>query len=280
VDAFFLPTLGIQILQGRNFSKEHGNDAGNSVIINETAVKKYNWDDPIGKIIQTANTDVLQEMQYVNRTVIGVVKDFHLSSVSSEILPIYIGNDLDYPFSFGKIQALATRIQPDDVQATLSKMEAHWKAIFPEKEFNYYFLDEDFNEQFISIERSRDILSYLTFLAIFISCLGLFGMVAYSAEKRTKEIGIRKTLGSSVTQIVTLLSKELLVLVFLANVLAWPIAYFSISRWLNDFPYRMDISIFTFLFSTLLALLISLLTISIQSVKAANANPVEALHYE
>jgi len=105
-------------------------------------------------------------------------------------------------------------------------------------------------------------------------------MVAYSAEKRTKEIGIRKTLGSSVTQIVALLSKELLVLVLLANVLAWPIAYFSIARWLNEFPYRMDISVFTFLLSTLLALVISLLTISIQSVKAANVNPAESLHYE
>ena len=187
---------------------------------------------------------------------------------------------LDYPFAYGQIRALATRIKPGDIQATVSKMENIWKESFPDKPFNYYFLDEDFNEQFISIERSRDILSYFTFLAIFIACLGLFGMVAYSAEKRTKEIGIRKTLGGSVTQIVSLLSKELILLVLIANVIAYPLAYFAIEQWLKDFPYRMNISISTFLISTIVALAISLLTISYQAVKAATANPIKALRYE
>lgn len=280
VDDNFFPTLGIEVVQGRNFSKEYSNEARASVMINEMAVKKFGWENPIGKTIKTTDTDRLGERILVERTVVGVVKDFHLSSLSAEIQPAFIGNDLNYPFAYGKIRALAMRIQPDDIPGTLAKMESLWKGIFPEKEFNYYFLDEDFNEQFISIERSRNILSYFTLLAIFISCLGLFGMVAYSAEKRTKEIGIRKTLGSSVTQIVALLSKELLGLVLLANLLAYPIAYFSIAYWLNDFPYRMDIGISTFLLATVLALTISLLTISIQSVKAALANPVDSLKYE
>jgi len=280
IDEQFLSTMGIQLVKGRNFSKEFGNDPRGSVIINETAAKKFGWENPLGKMIQTINTDKLTENEYENRSVIGVVKDFHLSAVTSEIQPAFIANVLDYPFAYGKIQALATRIKPGDIQATVSKMETIWKESFPDKPFNYYFLDEDFNEQFISIERSRDILSYFTFLAIFIACLGLFGMVAYAAEKRTKEIGIRKTLGSSVTQIVSLLSKELILLVLIANVIAYPLAYFSIVQWLNDFPYRMDISVSTFIVSTLLALAISLLTISYQAIKAAMTNPVDSLRYE
>jgi putative ABC transport system permease protein len=280
VDEHFLPTLGIKIIEGRNFSKAHGNDPRGSVIINETAARTFGWENPIGKIIQTPNTDDPELIEKENRKVIGVVKDFHLSALTSEIQPFFIANVLDYPFGYGKIQALATRIQPGDIRTTLTKMEAIWTDTFPDKPFNYYFLDEDFNEQFINIERSRDIISYFTFLAIFIASLGLFGMVAYAAEKRTKEIGIRKTLGCSVTQIMTLLSKELIALVLVANLIAYPIAYFSITRWLNEFPYRMDINIYTFLLSTLLAVIISLLTISYQSLKAATANPIDALKYE
>jgi putative ABC transport system permease protein len=280
VDEHFLPTLGIKIIEGRNFSKAHGNDPRGSVIINETAARTFGWENPIGKIIQTPNTDDPELIEKENRKVIGVVKDFHLSALTSEIQPFFIANVLDYPFGYGQIQAMATRIQPGDIRATISKMEAIWTDTFPDKPFNYYFLDEDFNEQFINIERSRDIISYFTFLAIFIASLGLFGMVAYAAEKRTKEIGIRKTLGCSVTQIMTLLSKELIALVLVANLIAYPIAYFSITRWLNEFPYRMDINIYTFLLSTLLAVIISLLTISYQSLKAATANPIDALKYE
>lgn len=280
VDENFLPTMGIQIIQGRNFSIEFSNDPRGSVIINETAVQKFGWDNPIGNTIQTINTDKPEEKEFVNRKVIGVVKDFNLSGMTQEIEPAFIGNDSDYPFTYGKFRVLATRITPGDIQETLSKMETIWQEIFPDKPFDYYFLDEDFNEQFIVIERSRDILSYFTFLAIFIACLGLFGMVAYAAEKRTKEIGIRKALGSSITQIAALLSKELIVLVLAANIIAYPLAYLSIAQWLENFPYRIDINMHTFLLSTLVAVIISMMTISYQSIKAAIANPVDSLRYE
>jgi putative ABC transport system permease protein len=280
VDEHFLPTLGIEIVEGRNFSKKFSSDPYTSVIINQTAAKKYGWDNPIGKIIQTHDRDKTEEIDYVDRTVIGVVKDFHISPLTSEIQPAYIGNEMDCPYDYGKIHALATRIRPGDTRATLDKMEEIWKDTFADKPFNYYFLDEDFAEQFYRIERSRNIISYFTFLAIFIACLGLFGMVAYAAESRTKEIGIRKTLGSSVTQIMALLSKELVALVLVANVIAYPIAWVAISQWLKEFPYRIDMNLYTFLWSTLLALVISLLTISYQSLKAATANPVDALKYE
>jgi putative ABC transport system permease protein len=280
IDDQFLPTLGIKIIEGRNFSKEYPNDPRGSVIINETAAREFGWENPIGKIIQTPNTDDPELEEFEDRKVIGVVKDFHLSSVTREIQPFFIANVLDYPFGYGKIRALAIRIHPVDIQATIAKVETIWEDTFPDKPFDYYFLDEDFSEQFINLEQSRDIISYFTFLAIFIACLGLFGMVAYAAEKRTKEIGIRKALGSSVLQIVTLLSKELILLVLVANVIAYPIAYFSIAQWLKDFPYRIDINMYTFLISTLVAVIISLLTIMYQSLKAATANPVNSLKYE
>jgi len=280
IDEHFLPTLGIEIIAGRNFSKEYGNDPRGSVIINETAANKYGWENPIGKKIETFNPDIPDGYEFEDRYVIGVVKDFHLSLVTSEIRPAFIANDLNFPFGYGKIRALVARIQPGDIDVTISKMEEIWKSTFPEKSFNYYFLDEDFDEQFIGIERSRDIMSYFTFLAIFIACLGLFGMISSTAEKRTKEIGIRKSLGSSIPQIVALLSKELILLVIIANVIAYPIAYFALSQWLKDFPYKIEIDMYTFLFSTFLAIVISFLTISYQSVKAALANPVNALKYE
>jgi putative ABC transport system permease protein len=280
IDENYLSTVGIEIVKGRNFSKEYSTDPRGSIIINETAAQKFGWENPIGKTIQTINTDIPGAKVYESRKVIGVVKDYHLNSVTRTIEPEFIANVVDYPFNYGKIQALAIRIKPENIQTTLSELEAIWLEVFSDKPFNYYFLDEDFDEQFIGIERTKDILSYFTFLAIFIACLGLFGMVSFSAEKRTKEIGIRKTLGSSVSQIVSLLSKELLLLVLAANIVAYPIAYFVIAQWLKDFPYKMEIDIYTFVISTIFALLISLATVAYQSIKAALANPVDSLRYE
>jgi putative ABC transport system permease protein len=280
VDDDFLSTMEIDIISGRNFSKEFAGDPRSSVIINETAAKRYGWDQPIGKIIKTLNIDKPNEKEFEDRKVIGVIKDYHLSGLSSQIEPAFIANVLDFPFPYGRIRVLAIRIKPGSTSSVLSKIEHVWKDIFPDKPFNYYFMDEDFNEQFISIERSRDILSYFTFLAIFISCLGLFGMASYLAEKRTKEIGIRKVLGCSVSKIIALLSKELIYIILVANIIAYPLAYFTMNQWFQDFPYRIDINYYTFIFSTILALVISLVTVSYQSIKASIANPIHALKYE
>ena len=278
-DENYLQTMGIELLQGRNFSKKMG-DSRSSVIINETAAKKYGWENPVGKIIQSLDTNRPKSGEYADRTVIGVVKDYDISGVLREVKPAFIGNDLEFPFSYCEIRMLAVRINPDDVPAALGRLESLWKDVFPDKPFQYFFLDDDFDEQFYRIERSRDILSYFTFLAVFIACLGLFGMVSFSAERRTKEIGIRKTLGSSVMQIVGLLSKELVLLVLAANIIAYPAAYFAVQNWLSGFPNRIEISVSTFILSTLLAVGISFLTIAYQAVKAGSANPAQALKYE
>jgi putative ABC transport system permease protein len=280
VDEDYLSTLGIEITQGRNFSKEYGTDSRGAVIVNETAVKRFGWSNPLGRTIKTLNIDKPNEKEWEVRKVIGVARDYHIASITQKIEPAFIANVLNHPFSFGQLRVLAVRIKPGNMHATLSNIEKIWKDTFPQKPFEYFFLDENFNEQFIRIERLRDIFFYFTFLAIFIACLGLFGMASYTAEKRTKEIGIRKTLGSSVTQIVKLLSKELIYLVIVANIIAYPIAYLLINKWLQDFPYRIEINIYTFILSTLLALIISFSTIAYQSIHAALAKPVDSLKYE
>ncbi|MFC2133364.1 ABC transporter permease [Bacteroidota bacterium] len=280
VDEDYFSTLGIELVSGRNFSKDHGNDPRGSVIINEAAVKKYNWDDPIGKTIKTLNFDNPNVREWEGRTVIGVVKDYHIQNVTSEIEPAFIANVLNHPWSFGQMRVLAIKIQPGTASTAIASIKEVWEDTFPQKPLRYHFLDEDYDWQFRSIERSRDIFSYFTFMAIFIACLGLFGMAAYTVENRIKEIGIRKTLGSSITQIVTLLSREFIYIVLAANVIAYPIAYLLISNWLEEFPYKIEIAIETFLFSTLIALGISFLTTAYQSIKAARTNPIESLRTE
>jgi len=277
VDEDYLPALGIKIIAGRNFSKKFTNDPRNSVIINEAAVKRFAWDQPIGKTIKTADIDKLDVKAWEDRTVVGVVKDFNIDGVANPIDPAFIGNVQNFPFTYGQISVLAVRIMPHQDQAAVASIEKIWKNNFPGKSFKYYFLEEDYNEQFLKMERSRDIFSYFAFFAIFIACLGLFGMATYAAEKRVKEIGIRKTLGSSVAQIVALLSKELIYIVLAANLIAYPIAYYLIKKWLEDYPIKINISVYTFLLSTLLVVMISFFTTAFQSIKAARANPAKSL---
>ena len=279
VDADYLPTAGIKIIAGRNFSDETSFDQRNSVIINESAVKKYGWDDPIGKTIQTRNMDYNEEV-WETRTVIGVVKDFHIGSLLDPVEPMFIGNDLNYPYRFAWMNGIAVRVSPNDINSTTDYIKEQWESILPGKEFYYYFLDQVYDNQFNSIERSRQIFSYFTFLAIFIAILGLLGMSFFTVEKRTKEIGIRKVLGSSAGQIVYMLIKELLLPVVIASLIAYPIAYYFINLWLQEFSYRMKIGISAFILSSVIALLISFMTVILQGVKAARANPVESLRYE
>lgn len=276
VDEDFIPTLGMELVAGRNFSKAR--DEKHSVIINETAVRRYGWMDPVGKTIRAV--DPYDIGSWTPKTVIGVVKDFHLRPLSETIHPLFMGNDPDYPFSFNFMDLVLVRVGYDDITGTLNFIENKWKELFPEQQFNYFFLDENFNLQFRDIERSREIFSYFTFLAILIACLGLFGMASFTAEQRNKEIGIRKVLGSSVPGIVMLLGKELIVLVIVANAFAWPVAYLMLNRWLQGFPYRISMTIVPFVVSAILVVLISFLTIAYQAIRAAMANPVESLRYE
>ena len=277
VERDFIPTMGMELTAGRNFSQDFGMDEKNSIIINETAAKRYGWDDPIGKTISAYNP---YGRGWVRQTVIGVVKDFHLRPMTNVIEPVYILSDPDFPYAYNYLDLILVRIGAEDIGGTLDFIRNKWSTLFPQEAFEYFFLEETFNEQFQSIEESREIFSSFTLLAIFISCLGLFGLASFSAEQRTKEIGIRKVLGSSAARIVLLLSKETLLLVAIANAVAWPAAYFSLNRWLQGFPYRISLTLVPFVLSALLVLAISFSTIAFQAVRAALANPVDSLKYE
>lgn len=268
VDPDYLDTLGIELAAGRNLSPEFPSDTQESVLINEAAVKKFGWDNPLGKKIQ----QIYGNKQ--TRTVIGVVKDFHMSSLHNAIEPMFI--NASYP----EINALCIRTSSGNIAGMLDSIRSTWKKVAPNAPFDYFFLDESFDSQYRVEERLSRLFAYFSLLAIFIACLGLFGMACYSAEKRTKEIGIRKVLGASASGIVLMLSRELIGLFLIANIVSWPIVYMASQKWLQNFAYRTNIGLEIFLLSAILILLITLGTISYQAVKAALANPVESLRYE
>ena len=278
VDEYFIPTMGMEIIAGRNFSRDHMGDRNRSVIINETAARRYAWDDPIGKIIYVY--DIRAEQGFGPRTVIGMIRDFHIRSMMSTVDPMIINWDPEFPFDYNKYWYMPVRIQSPHPEETLRFIEKTWKEILPDKTFDYFFMEEAYDRQFRRMERARNIFSYFTFLAIFIACLGLLGMASFTAEKRTKEIGIRKVMGATERGMVALLSREQLLLVFAANILAWPAAYFWTRNWLEGFPYRIQMTLTPFIFTAALVLIISFFTIAYQAIKAATANPVEALRYE
>jgi len=256
----------MEMASGRNFSPEFATDNTDALLINEAAADAIGWDKPLGKKIQGYEPNP--------RTIIGVVKDFHFSSPHRKIAPLFISNRMD------RLRAIFVRIKPVGIAAALDFLEKKWKKFDPARPFEYYFLDESFEQQYRADEKLSKIFSNFTFFAIFIACLGLLGLISYAAEQRTKEIGIRKTLGASVPNIVVLLSREFALMVLIANIIAWPTAYLALNKWLQNFAYKTEINPWIFVMSAFLALVIAILTISFQSVKAALANPVDSLKYE
>jgi putative ABC transport system permease protein len=208
------------------------------------------------------------------KTVIGVVKDFHFESLHKPISPLYIG------YTSHAINSLSVRITSDNIPGTIALLKEKFRQFDPYRPFEYAFLDDSFDAQYRAEERLGRVFSYFSILAIFIACLGLFGLASFTAEQRTKEIGIRKVLGASVSGIVVLLSKEFTKWVLIANAIAWPIAYYSLNRWLQSFAYRTNITAMAFLLAAIFSFLIALLTVSYQALKAATANPVKSLRYE
>lgn len=271
IDHDFLPALGIDIVEGRNFSTEFATDKKDAVLINETAVKKFGWKKPVGKTIKAPGGGI---MQWRTKTVIGVVKDFHLSSLHKIIMPLFISNETRFT------DTISIKISRNSTQETLGLLREKWKEIDPYRPFEYSFLDETFDSQYRSDERLSKIFASFTVFAIFIACLGLFGLASFMSEQRTKEIGIRKVLGASVPGIVVLLSKNFLMLVIIANIIAWPIAYFSMNTWLQNFAYRINIGLWIFILTGALSLCIALFTVSYQSIKASLLNPVDSIKYE
>jgi len=272
IDEDFIATMGLEITQGRGFSREF-NETRN-VIINESTIKEFGWNDPVGMKIRYLGEENEPTGEY---TIIGVVKDFHYNSLHSPINSFVL---LGFPQDQRNLANLQIKIKPENIGETLGAIEQKWKEFNPQEPLSYYFLDSKLDEMYGNEKTSGQIFSIFSLLAIVIACIGLFGLSAYMAELRTKEIGIRKVLGSTSSKIVALLSKDFAKLVALAFVIAVPIAYFVMTRWLQNFAFRSPVHVWIFLLAGLAAILIAQLTISFQALKAANTDPADALRFE
>jgi putative ABC transport system permease protein len=272
IDTDFIPLLKIQVTAGRNFSKDFATDK-DGVILNEAAVKKFGWLSPEMAIGQGILLPGLNG-QDTKLTIVGVVKDFHYKSLHQTIDPLLLFLDPT------DIAYVLVKIKPVDIPLTLGFIVEKFKEFSPGFTIEYYFLEESFDNLYRSEERMQVIFKYFTILAILISCLGLLGLIAFTAERRRKEVGVRKVLGAAVSNIVMHLTKEFVILTATANIIAWPVAFIAMNRWLQSFAYRTGIGIGTFILSALIALAIALLTVTYQSIKAALANPVYSLKYE
>lgn len=267
-DHDFVPTYGMTMAAGRNFSKDFGTDT-NNFVINETAVRALGW--------KTAQNAVGKDMRYggVQGKVVGVVKDFHFESLHQMIVPMLFR----LPSNQG-YHKLSIKIDGKNVQATMKSIQQIWKNYLPDVPFESTFIDEKFDQLYHSEQQQGSLFTIFSCIAIFIACLGLFGLSAFTISQRVKEIGVRKVLGASVPQIVTELSKDFLKLVLVAAIIALPIAWYSMSKWLMDFAFRINVSWWVLLMAGVAALVIAFVTISFQSVKAAMANPIKSLRAE
>jgi putative ABC transport system permease protein len=273
VDNGYVQTMGMEILSGRDFSESFGADSS-AIILNEKAIKMFGFDDPIGKKIYTYGFTPGRGLdRVIPYTVIGVIKDFHFSSLRENIgaLGLRLGRNRAF---------ISFRIKVEDVAALIAFLQNKWKEFAPDQPFAYSFLDQRFASMYRAEQRVGGIFSAFAGLAIFTACLGLFGLASFTAEQRTKEIGIRRVLGATVSNVTLLLSKDFVKLVLVANVIAWPVAWYAMNEWLKDFAYRIEIGWWVFALAGGLALLIALLTVSTQAIKAALANPVDSLRYE
>jgi putative ABC transport system permease protein len=269
-DYGFIPTYGMKMAAGRNFSKEFGTDT-NNYVINVSASKVLGWKTPenaIGKEISYGG---------VNGKVIGVVNDFHFESLHQNIIPLLMRMP---SFANSNYSKLSIKIDGAHVQSAINTLEQTWKKYRPEAPFEYTFLDDKFQKLYNSEQQQGTLFTIFSFIAIFIACLGLFGLSAFTITQRVKEIGVRKVLGASIPQIVTELSKDFLKLVLIASVIALPIAWYTMSKWLLDFAFRISIQWWVFVMAGIIAVVIAFVTISFQSIKAATANPVKSLRSE
>jgi len=265
VDPDFAETFGLKIIKGRDFQEDIPSDTINGVVVSESFIKRMNWAEPIGKKVELGN--------YLKATVVGVIKDYHALGMYSEIESMII---LYYPCN----KVIYVKLNDKDIQGSLRFIESKWKEIFPEKPFEYSFLADRFNQQFSADEKRGTIFSIFTILAILIAGLGLFSLVSYTVEQRTKEIGIRKVVGATEDNVVSMIAKDYLILVSIAMVIAFPIAYYLMSKWLQSYVYRDNIGVLIFILSAIITLIITFTTISYTAYKAAILNPASSLKYE
>lgn len=264
VDFDFIETMGIEMIEGRAFLKSFPGDASQAFLVNEEMVKLMGTTSAVGK-----NFSFLRR----TGTIVGVMKNFHHRSLASKIEPLVF---LLEP----KPYHLVVRLQVGNIPAAIERIKSLWEKINPQFSFVYSFLDEDFAEMYQADQQMSTIFRYAATLAIVIACIGLFALASFTSERRTKEIGIRKVLGASVPGIISLLSKEFIILVAISNIIAWPLAYYAANKWLQNFAYHIDLSLLFFVIAGLLALSIAVVVVSFQSLKVAVTNPVESLRYE
>jgi putative ABC transport system permease protein len=273
VDDEFLPTLGVKLLAGRLFSKEFPADSFSRFVVNEEVIKQFGFASPQEAVGKWMAFDWEGEQHQF--TIIGVVKNFHFKDLHEQIEPIAFRmyNNADFNY-------LVARAGGSDLRQSLTGLEAAWKKLNSSEPFEYSFMDQDFQKNYEKESRQAALINYFTLVAIIISCLGLFGLATFTAEQRTKEIGIRKVLGASVYGVVALLSKDFLKLVIVAVIIASPLAWWGMNKWLQNFAYQTNIGWSVFAITFFVAVAIAFATISIQAIKAALANPVKSLRAE
>lgn len=270
VDENYIPTLGIKMVAGRNFSKDMPTDS-NAIVINQAAANLLGFSDPINKPLYEPQDNMVKVLK--KYTIIGVMKNFNFRSLRESITPMVL-------FLADDRGAMTVRVNAENISSVIDQIRTKWKSFVPNQEFNYKFMDEDFEALYKSEQRMGKISIAFTSLAIVIACLGLFGLAAYAAEQRTKEIGIRKVLGANVSTIVSMLSRDFIKLVLISIILASPLAWWAMHGWLQSFAYRQNIQWWIIALAGFGAILIAFVTISFQSIKAALTNPIKSLRSE
>ena len=269
----FLDVLGIQLKEGRNFSPKISTDTNKAVLVNETLVKKLGWKEALGKRIVIQSDSLGKPTDYAK--VVGVIKDFHFYSLHQEIKPMMV-----QLVDVSNSRKMYIKVNQANMKETLAYIQTSYEKLDNKYPYEYTFLDQTFQKQYEADETRGQILVAFSILTILIACLGLLGLASFTAYQRRKEIGIRKVLGASVNSILVLLSRDFILLVFFASLIATPLAWYLMSQWLQDFAYRTTISPLTFVFASSTALLIALLTVSFQAWRTARVNPVEVLKDE
>lgn len=270
IDENFFDPLQIRMAEGRNFSKDFPGDTANSVLINQTAARKAGWNDPVGKRLDMVELDG----SVTSKRVIGVVKDFHFTSARQEIEPLFFQLNTQNTFM------VIIRLAGNQINETIDRIAEVYSEVNPNANFNSQFLNDLFDQQFNNDRDFATNIAYFSGIAIFIACLGLIGLVSYSVEQRKLEIAVRKVLGTPESSIVYLLAKDFLKWVLLANIIAWPLSFYTMNTWLQGFVYKVPITIWTFIISGFVALIIALSTISYQSIRASRMNPAQSLRSE
>jgi putative ABC transport system permease protein len=267
-DNYFDDTYDIEMDEGRYFSEDYSTDSA-GVILNQVAAKKLGMEDPVGKKLYLVQPD--QDIEF---KILGVVKNFNFVSLHNEIRPLFILYDRTYT------PELSIKLNTKDVESTLSFVRTKWNTFVKTQPLNYSFLDNTWEEKYRNEQRAGTIFKIFSLLAIFIACLGLLGLASFMAEQRTKEIGVRKVFGASVPNLMKLLSKEIVILIGVSTIIAWPIAYYLMNNWLQDFAFRINLGITAFILASVLAFVVALSTISFRAYQAATTNPAQSLRDE